>query len=116
MIYGKIQNYNLVPNLSSWAEEFSFEQEQKIIWGRIEGVERTARQLGIADGNLDEPHWVYAATLGYTHHVATVNSLEIKVGASGTEYIVPGVFKDSYGDPWAAKVFLQISGMKMHPN
>jgi hypothetical protein len=68
----------------------------------------------IASATPNDPRWVLALTLGYTHEIASLSFGEVGLGASVTKDILPGEFRASYGgDPLAGKVFLQVGGMKM---
>jgi hypothetical protein len=117
LIWGRIQNYDHVPNLSSFAEEFAVSKNRCSIWGRFEYLQRTPDQLAVfytTDG--DRPRWVSMATVGYTHDLSEWNGLELKAGGSLSKYFLGSEFKTAYGeDPWAAKVFLQVGGMTMWP-
>lgn len=105
LVYGRVQNYDGTPNLTSFLEEATFARGAALIWGRYEYLERVL---------AGERGWVNAATLGYTHRVYETSALRFGVGASATKYVMPADFHASYGgDPWAIKVFVQASGMRM---
>ncbi|WP_374074471.1 hypothetical protein [Bdellovibrio bacteriovorus] len=113
LIYGRIENYNLIPNLSSITEEFAFNKKPMTFWGRIEVLQRAPIQLFVASENPDRPEWLTATTLGYTHHIASSKNLNFQVGLSVSKYFIPITFTDEYEtDPWAGKVFIQVNGMK----
>ena len=112
-IFGAIRNYDHTHWLSSFGEEFLVDGGAPKIWGRIEVLQRTAAELAILPSN-DRPVWVGAVTLGYTHRLLNLEAGELNVGGSVTKDILPEAFKNSYGgNPWSAKAFLQLTGMKM---
>ncbi|HAZ14657.1 MAG: hypothetical protein A2X86_06215 [Bdellovibrionales bacterium GWA2_49_15] len=115
LIYGHITDYDHVSELSSFAQEFWLKGECSRIWSRIEVLQRTAGQLDIPDiVDQDRPRWVEAFTLGYTHALITFTGGEFSLGGSVTKNLVPESFENAYrNDPWSARVFLQIQGMKM---
>lgn len=113
-IWGLINYYDDISALNSFAEEFWLSKKQMNFWGRIEYLERTANQLEIASLNPDDPKWVAALTLGYTHKLAKWDGFFIGLGGSVTKDFLPGEFQPAYdGEPLTAKVFLQVGGMKM---
>ncbi len=115
-ILGVVNNYDHVSSLRSFLYEFWLHSESPSnYWGRIEFVERTASELGIAT-TIDplKPHGVTALTAGYTYDVLKFENSKLGLGASVTKNISPSEFRDSYGgDPWSGKIFVQLSGMKM---
>ncbi len=117
LIYSHINNYDHISALRSVNEEFWIHQNESPhqYWGRLEFVERTAAQLAI-DGavDIDRPKWVTAITTGYTYKIDLGDGFDSGIGASITKDFLPSAFKEAYGgDPLSAKVFLQITGMKM---
>lgn len=113
-IFGLIKNYDHTSSLTSWGEEFLFNHGPANIWGRVEILQRTANELRVASSDEDKPEWVTAMTLGYTHEVYQIQEANLRIGAAITRDVLPGKFRKDYGgDPWSAKVFLQLSGMKM---
>jgi len=116
-IYGRVENYDLIPGLNSFVEEFSFTNMPMTAWGRIEVLERAPQQLLITSTDPTDATWITATTLGYTHHLTRWSDLDLQAGISVTKYFIPSSFTDAYGtDPWAGKLFLQFSGMKMYPS
>lgn len=115
LIYGLVTHYDQASNLSSFAEEFLFQGNKPRIWGRVEMLQRTPAELAINTAtNPNQGHWVAALTLGYTHKLTDMDGAEIGLGASSTKNLLPGDFIGSYGgNPWSAKLFLQLGGMKM---
>jgi hypothetical protein len=113
LIWGMINFYDDTSKLSSFAEEFLLHKNKCNIWGRIEVLQRTPAELEIVAGS-NHSKWVTAATLGYTHHLLSWNEANLGLGTAFTKYFLPSEFRDAYGgNPIAAKIFLQLSGMKM---
>jgi hypothetical protein len=113
-IWGLVNGYDNTPALISFAEEFWLHKDNKNIWSRIEVLQRTPGELRIASSQPNDPKWMTALTLGTTHKIAKWESGDVGLGASVTKDILPGEFCAAYGgDPWTAKVFLQVGGMKM---
>lgn len=119
VIYGHVNFYDNVPVLRSLLEEFWLHQKDSPhqYWGRIEFVERTAAELGILDASTPmTPRWVSAFTAGYTYQFQanSQHSLQTGMGGSITKNFLPDEFEASYsGDPLSARIFLQVTGMKM---
>ncbi len=114
LIWGLINNYDHTSALNSFAEEFWFHKNAANIWSRIEVLQRTPGELEISSPSPNDPQWVTALTLGYTHQLATWDSADIGLGGSLTVDILPPAYSDVYGGlPISGKVFLQVSGMKM---
>lgn len=119
IIYGHINFYDDISKLRSFVEEFWIHHRENPhhYWGRIEFVERTASELAITDvPGADVPKWVSAFTAGYTYKfkMNPQGDLEAGVGGSLSKNFLPSEFQPSYsGDPLSARVFLQITGMKM---
>jgi hypothetical protein len=115
LVYGVVTQYDRVPCLSSFLEEFLIRGERPRFWGRLEVLQRAAAQLAIPSGiDPSQALWVGALTLGYTHKVYSLGGIEFGVGGSITEHFLPADFIDAYrGNPWSGKVLLQIGGMEM---
>jgi hypothetical protein len=115
LIFGRIQNYDFYPNLSSWAEEMSLANGPSSFWARFESVERSAAQLQLA-GADPARRWISLITAGYTFRMLSYGGMDLSAGAAATKYMLPAAFHEGYGnDPWALKAILQVSGMKMWP-
>jgi hypothetical protein len=118
VIWGLVNGYDHAAALNSFAEEFWFHEAADNFWSRFEVLQRTAGQLQsvVADPSAD-PHaarWVTAATLGYTRNLGAWSALNVSAGGSLTKDFLPSEFRAAYGgDPLSAKVFLQVSGMRM---
>lgn len=113
LIYGRIHNYDQVPALTSFAEEFWLSQGSKNIWSRIEHLQRTAGQLNLESDNPDDPLYISALTLGYTHDLGKWEGMQMSLGGSLSKGLLPTEFRPAYSaDPVTAKIFLQIGGMK----
>lgn len=113
-IFGRIENMDLTSELSSFAEEFALNKKPMTLWGRLEVLQRTPDELMVDADNPGHAEWITMATLGYTHLLTSFSNMDLQLGASVSKYFIPGVFHDAYGnDPWAGKIFLQLSGMKM---
>lgn len=114
-VFGLVNNSDHISALRSFLYEFWLHSDKPSnYWGRIEFVERTASQLGIVTTTALDPRWVTAITAGYTYDVLKFEESKIGVGASVTKNLSPSQFRDAYGgDPWAGKIFVQLSGMKM---
>lgn len=123
LIWGLINGYDEASALNSFADEFWFHRGNSNIWGRIEVLQRTPDELEImsasspnsnGQSDLHKPQWVKALTLGYTHRLIDWGSADLSLGGSVTKDFLPREFQSAYsGEPWAAKVFLKLSGMKM---
>lgn len=113
-IWGLINEYDNASALNSFAEEFWFHRDRKNIWSRIEFLQRTPGELEISSLSPNDPKWVTAVTIGYTHKIAKWDLADIGLGASLTKDFLPSAFQNAYsGDPLSGKVFLQVGGMKM---
>lgn len=113
-IYGRVENYDLIPSLTSFAEEFAIKKMPMTFWSRLEVLERAPKQLAMTISEPEKPRWINAATLGYTHQFVAFSDIEIQAGISLEKYFLPSEFDEEYSaDPWAGKIFIQISGMKM---
>jgi hypothetical protein len=114
-IFGLITKYDRASALASFGEEFLFRNDRSRIFGRIEVLQRTPSELGIAAAEPDSGRWVIASTVGYTYALLNSEEGELGLGASVTRDFLPDVFRPAYGgeDPWAGKVFLRVSGMRM---
>lgn len=115
LIFGWITHMDEATQLASFGEEFLLQGERPRVWGRIEIVQRTSEELNIASPTPDSPLWVEAITLGYTHAVWKTGAAEIGAGGSMTVDFVGGQFREAYGSstPLTARIFIQMSGMKM---
>ena len=114
-IVGLAQNYSGADSLVSVGEEFAISEAAHRFWGRIEALERTPGQLAITSvADRTDGRWVGAATLGYSRRTNFFRDLEFAMGVSGTKNILPKEYLATYGgNPWTAKVFVQIGGMGM---
>jgi hypothetical protein len=113
-IFGLVNNYDHFSKLRSFGNEFLLHSMDlpHNVWGRVEVLERGGSQLQIS--KLEDPRWIEAATLGYTYDLWKMESCKIGIGASVTKNFIPSSFETAYGsDPWAGKVFIQATGMKM---
>ncbi|MDR3608595.1 MAG: hypothetical protein P4M08_14625 [Oligoflexia bacterium] len=121
LIYGAVTQYDSAPVLSSFGEEFLLKGDRPRIWGRFEVLQRTSAELEIPGAlHPNDGQWVAAATLGYTHRMASIHfdeqgdGIELGLGGSVTKDFVPGDFIGAYGgNPWSGKIFLQLGGMQM---
>lgn len=115
LIAGVINDYDSTDRMLSFAEEFLFENSPYRIWGRIETLQRTARELQIENASEpDTPHWLTAWTIGYTRTIAQVGDTQLGAGLSLSESLLPDIFKAAYGgNPWTGRVFLHLNGMNM---
>ena len=112
LIYGLVTQYDHADHLSSFAEEFLFRGTTPRIWGRIEVLERTPSELNINSDTHGK--WIASLTAGYTHKIASWESLELGLGGSLTQSFLPTDFKNAYGgNPWSGKIFIQLAGMQM---
>jgi hypothetical protein len=115
LIWGLINNYDQASSLNSFANEFWLNKDAYNFWGRLEVLQRTPRELAITStDDINRGRWVTAATLGYTQRLAQWEAAELGLGVSVTKDFLPAEFESTYGgDPLTAKIFLQMSGMKM---
>jgi hypothetical protein len=114
LIYGGLASFGASSFRNSFAEEFAFFHGHSIPWARLELLERSAGDLAIQGPAQEDSRWVGAVTLGYTHELAELGPVDLFLGGSVTHDLLPALFESAYGgDPWAGKVFLQLSGMRM---
>lgn len=110
LILGFAETRGLQSSRFSVGYEFLLEDDDAATWGRLEVVERGPAELGLAGNIADQ--WVTAVTGGYTYTLANFGPAEIAAGASVTGYFISQDLQSPYGqNPWAGKVFLQLSGM-----
>ena len=119
-IFGLVNYYDQISALRSVLEEVWIHQKgvSHNFWGRVELVERSPLQLGIATvPNSIDPKWVTAITAGYTYDLLSMNYGKLGLGASVTKNFLPSEFESTYdGDPVAGRIFVQLSGSTMsHP-
>ncbi len=114
LISGVAQKYDEAEILFSFSEEFLVKRNLDQIWGRIEVLERTPDEVQISSATPHQGKYVGAITLGYSRQLSKLDVFPLYLGTSVTENLMPSEFKSAYGgNPWAAKVFLQLGGMKM---
>ena len=114
LISGVAQKYDDAEVLFSFSEEFLVKRNLDQIWGRIELLERTPDEVQISSATPHQGKYVGAITAGYSRQLSKLDVFPLYWGASVTENLLPAEFKSAYGgNPWAAKVFLQLGGMKM---
>lgn len=98
---------------TSALEEFTLTGDGQRVFGRLESVSRSARELEIDLSDRKE-RAVVAGTLGYAHRIAATRWGELLAGGSITNTFLPTAYKSAYGgNPLSGKVFLQISAMQM---
>ncbi len=114
-IFGLVNGYDRISALRSFLDEFWLHSGgPSQIWGRVELLERAPIELAIPSADPNDPKWVTAVTLGYTHKLAKLNDLDFSLGASATKDFLPSEFRGAYGgDPLSGKIFLQMGGMSM---
>ena len=113
-IYGLINFYGGTSALNSYGEELWLHEGKKNIFARLEYLQRTEGQLQIASTTPNDPKWLTAVTVGYSHRIANYEWNEISLGVSVTKDFLPATFKTAYsGEPLAGKIFLQVGGMQM---
>lgn len=115
-IFGKLEMNAMNRAQLSFLDEFVFQHLHHAFWGRVEYLQRLPEELALAStvGNQDHPRWVGALTLGFTQRVCDLEDAELRVGVSGTLDYVPRDFEPDYGAvPMTARIFLQLTGMKM---
>ena len=116
LIYGLINSLDDSSALNSFSEEFLFRQEQVVdLWGRLEYLQRTPRELFVANNEPTVGQWVTALTIGYSRPFAESESGHLDIGGSVTQDFLPKDFEVAYGSktPWSAQIFLHLNGMKM---
>jgi len=116
LIYGFITNIDYAPRLSSVTEEFLVSESKLRVFGRLEVLQRTPRQLGVAGSSEpDLGRWVEAITVGYSRQLAAWDGWELNFGASLNLDLTPPEFSADYaGNPFTYKFFFQIGGMQMY--
>ncbi len=116
LVYGLITNIDHASYLSSFLEEFLLTDATSHVFARLEVLQRTPNELGIAGlPNPDTGRWVTAITLGYSHQLVAWDGWELNCGASVTNDQTPPEFTDAYaGNPFTYKFFFQLGGMQMH--
>lgn len=115
-IFGLVNGLEHISALRSFVDEFLIHAADSPhnYWGRLEVLERAPAQLGFITTDPLDPQYVTALTLGYTHKWK-VNEQELGLGFAATKNFLPSDFDDVYGDdPWASKIFVQWSAMKMN--
>jgi hypothetical protein len=114
LIYGLVNDLDGASALNSFNEEFLLTKNKKNVWGRAEYLQRTPGELQIANASSNDPQWVTALTIGYTHECFQSSLGDIGVGTALTKNLLPPEFQRVYGgDPLIARVFIQTGGMKM---
>lgn len=114
-LFGLVNYYDNFSKLRSFGDEFLFHSKDlpHNFWGRVEMLERGARELNITSNDKD-PKWVSAITAGYTYDLIKSENGKLGIGFSVTKDFLPEEFKNTYGgNPVAGKVFVQLMGMKM---
>ncbi len=116
LIYGGITHIDQAVFLSSILEEFLLGDSKTHLFGRVEVLQRTPNQLGIASlPDPDTGRWVTAISLGYSHQLAAWDGWELNCGAMATNDQSPPEFSAAYaGNPLTYKFFFQLGGMQMH--
>ncbi len=114
-IFGLVNHYDGAGALRSLLYEAAVNRERSTVWGRIEAVERTPDELLIKQSNdRSVGRWVELLTLGYTHAIFQRDDYEVTIGASASKSFLPIDYQADYGgNPLTARVFAQVSGMKM---
>jgi hypothetical protein len=116
LIYGGITNIDDATFLSSVDEELLLTDQKTQIFARVEVLQRTPDELGIAD--LPDPNtgrWVTALSLGYSHQVAAWDGWELRAGAEITNDQAPAEYSAAYGgNPFSYKFFFQLGGSQMY--
>jgi hypothetical protein len=114
-IYGLVNYYDHAGALNSFLYEAALNKERNTLWGRLEAVERTPDELGIAQSNdRATGRYVELFTLGFTRALVQHNDSEFSVGASMTKNFLPIDYQRDYGgNPLTGRIFAEVSGMKM---
>jgi hypothetical protein len=77
-------------------------------------LQRTPNELLVSASDPDRGRWVGAVTVGYSHALAAWEGFELALGGSVTKTFLPNEMSGPYGgNPWTARVFAQIVGMRM---
>jgi hypothetical protein len=114
LIYGSVSHLEGVHLLTSWGDEFLVEKDACHFFGRFEWLERTPAELAIASDDPFKPQSLMAVTGGYTLTVLQHDDLQVGVGGSLSNLLLPTVYQGAYsGNPWTGRLFVQISGMSM---
>src|SRR5258708_5189610 len=93
LVYGLITNIDHASSLSSFLEELLLTDDKTHVFARLEVLQRTPNELGIAGlPNPDTGRWVTAITLGYSHQLVAWNGWELNCGASVTNNQTPPEF------------------------
>jgi hypothetical protein len=114
-ILGVLRSYGQDALRFSLGYEFSLLFSNDNVWGRLETLQRAPEDLALTTvADPDDPRWVAALTLGYSRTLADFGFGRLQAGISGTAYWLPREYFTEYaGNPFAAKIFLQASGMEM---
>lgn len=115
LIYGGITAIDHTDLLHSGLEEFALTSERMAVFGRIEVLQRTPNQLGIAGySDPDSGRWLGAVSLGYSHRVAAWDGWELRAGAEATNSVTAVEYSTVYeGNPFSYKFFFQLGGSQM---
>jgi hypothetical protein len=114
-VWGAVTDYDHTPLLQSILGEVLFSDGDNSPWSRLEVLQRTASELGIASLVPDEARWCGALTLGYTRKVVDIGPIDFSLGGSATVTFLPSDFVPAYGSSavLSGKLFIQARGMKM---
>jgi hypothetical protein len=115
LIFGVLRSYGGDALRYSTGYEFSLLFPERNVWGRLEVLQRAPEDLALSTlPNQDDGRWVGALTLGFTQTLKDFGFGKLQAGISGTAYWLPAEYHSDYaGNPFAAKIFLQASGMEM---
>ena len=115
LIVGAITDYDDAPILWSLNEEAALVSGANRPWFRFEILQRNAKQLqipSVSDQTLGR--WNGLLSLGYNRVLFGTSELEGSIGVSGSLYAVAPEFENAYTrNPWGAKIYFQLGGMKM---
>ena len=116
-IWGGIAHYDHAPFLNSIGVEAAFMNAANALWTRVEVLQRTPAELGIAAPLPldDSASFVGAWTLGATRLIAHAGPVDLSVGALGTLSVLPENFSSAYGGRTAltARAYLEARYLQM---
>jgi hypothetical protein len=90
--------------------ETDFQRKRDTVYGRWERVEKSGRELVLADNELNEIFPVQAVSIGYVRDLSHGNNIDIGLGAQFTLDFWPNELDRYYGDGpgYGFEVFLRV--------
>ncbi len=115
-VFGGIFGYDRTTFLPSLLGELLLsDDDANQAWSRLEVLQRTPNELGLATAKPNVGQWVGALTLGYTRKIVSVVGLDLSAGGSVSADALPSDYASSYGGAgvFSGKIFIELRGMEM---